>query len=445
MEVREAGAAYDGLMVDADAVPVDYKRTEVGVIPRDWAAAQISSLQPFVTSGSRGWAAFYSEYGSPFIRITNLSRESIYPDLDDLRFVQLPANDSEGARTQLKNGDVLISITADIGIIGHVTDRVPKPAYINQHIALIRFDPARADSRFMSYFLASEKPQANFRSLTDSGAKAGMNLTTVQQIMVAFPPTVVEQEAVAEALSDADALIESLEQLLAKKRQIKQGTMQELLTGKKRLPGFIGKVDNQRLDELGRWVGGMTPSMSNHLYWQPGTIPWISSGDVKSRRLTGTNQYVTALAVKDHATTRVPEKSIVVVMRSGILRKFLPVTMNMTPMAINQDLKALVPRSGICSEYVLHALIGSGSEILARCLKSGTTVESIEFGWLKSFTISVPPFAEQAMIANILTDMDMELDELESRLAKARELKQGMMQELLTGRIRLLPPESGRG
>jgi hypothetical protein len=101
-----------------------HHETEAGVIPEDWEVMQIGDLKPFVTSGSRGWAAYYSDQGSPFIRITNLSRSSIYLDLEDLRFVDLPANDSEGARTQLQDGDVLISITADIGIIGYVSSKV---------------------------------------------------------------------------------------------------------------------------------------------------------------------------------------------------------------------------------------------------------------------------------------------------------------------------------
>lgn len=235
-----------------------YKLTEVGVIPEDWEAKQIGELKPFVTSGSRGWAAFYSDRGSVFIRITNLSRNYIYLDLGDMRFVNLRKDDVEAVRTQLQDGDVLVSITADIGIIGYVSKKVPKPAYINQHIALVRFVSTKTSAKFVSYFLASERPQKLFRALTDSGAKAGMNLTTVQQIRLALPPTLAEQHAIAEALSDADALIESLEQLIAKKRAVKQGAMQELLTGKRRLPGFSGEWEVKRLGDIGIIYGGLT-------------------------------------------------------------------------------------------------------------------------------------------------------------------------------------------
>jgi type I restriction enzyme S subunit len=163
-------------MLMSKDVPVVYKLTEVGVIPEDWKVLPIAELQPFVTSGSRGWAGFYSERGYPFIRITNLSRESIYPDLNDLKLVNLPLGVSEGTRTQLQDNDLLISITADIGIIGYVSPLIPKPSYINQHIALVRFDSSKVSSKFISYFLASENPQKLFWASTDTGAKAGMSL-----------------------------------------------------------------------------------------------------------------------------------------------------------------------------------------------------------------------------------------------------------------------------
>jgi hypothetical protein len=182
----------------------DCKQTDVGVVPEEWEVKDLGSLRPFVTSGSRGWAPFYSDYGSPFIRITNMSRESIYLDLTDLKYVNLPPEAKEGTRTRLQEHDVLISITADIGIVGYVTSHVPQPAYINQHLALVRFDASSTDTRFVSYLLASEHPQKLFRALTDTGAKAGMSLLTIRKLRVAFPP-LTEQRAVAAALGDVDA------------------------------------------------------------------------------------------------------------------------------------------------------------------------------------------------------------------------------------------------
>lgn len=415
-------------------------RSELGEFPADWRVVPLGDFEPFITSGSRGWAAHYADIGSTFIRITNLSRSCIYPSLKDLRYVAVPPDSSEGVRTALQAGDVLISITADIGIVGLVTDAIDLPAYINQHIALVRFAEQDVHSRYVAYFLAGAAAQRRFKSMTDAGAKAGMNLAGVREVLAALPPSTTEQIAIADALADADALIDSLEQLLTKKRQIKQGAMQELLTGKRRLLLDAPAWRDSTLGQLGRWFGGMTPSMARPDYWAPQDVPWLSSGDIKVSRLMESAKSVSVRAVTDGATTVAPARSLVVVMRSGILRKYFPVAMTLRPMAINQDLKALTPSPEVLPEYLLHALTYFGESILASCLKAGTTVESIEFGWLKQFAIQLPSEQEQKAIAEALTAIDLEIDAIEARLVKSRALKQAMAQFLLTGRIRLVEP-----
>ncbi len=405
----------------SDPLRPGYKQTEVGVIPEDWEARQIGDLHPFVTSGSRGWATFYTDYGAPFIRITNLTRGSIYLDLSDLRFVNLPAGNSEGVRTQLQVGDVLISITADIGIIGYVSTQVPRPAYINQHIALVRFSSS-TDPKFVSYFLASEKPQKLFRAFTDSGAKAGMNLTTVKQIRLALPPTKAEQEAIAEALSDADALIESLSLLLAKKRHLKQGAMQQLLTGKKRLPGFSEEWAVKRLGEIAEIVMGQSPS-SAHYNNKGDGLPLIQgNADISNRK-----------TIKRVFTTEVTKRG----RRGDILMSVrAPVG------EISRAVFDICLGRGVCAirypnEFLYHALIAK--EPTWAKLSKGSTFDSVNSTDVKAFGIEMPTDdTEQTAIATILSDMDAEITALEEKLAKARALKQGMMQELLTGRIRLV-------
>ncbi len=152
-------------------------------------------------------------------------------------------------RTQLQDGDILISITADIGIIGYVNALLSKPAYINQHIALVRFDSSKSNSLFLSYFLACENSQKLFRGSTDLGAKAGMSLEKIRSIKLALPP-LSEQKAIALFLSDTDALIAACDRPITKKRNIKQGAMQQLLTGKMRLPNFSGEWEVKKLGEV---------------------------------------------------------------------------------------------------------------------------------------------------------------------------------------------------
>jgi type I restriction enzyme S subunit len=193
----------------------------------EWDVTTIGDLKPFVTSGSRGWAQFYAEKGELFVRITNLWRDSIYLDLTDCKFVQLPPGANEGVRTQLKEHDVLISITADIGIVGYVDNSVPSPAYINQHIALVRFEEGQLCGKYVAYFLASEESQRLFSASTDTGTKAGMSLIGIQKIGLKLP-SLPEQRRIAECLSSLDALITAETQKHEALKTHKKGLMQQL-------------------------------------------------------------------------------------------------------------------------------------------------------------------------------------------------------------------------
>ena len=432
MEVKEACASY---VVEAGLrAPKGYKQTEVGVIPEDWEVKILDTIA-VITSGKRlplGHSLTAHETPHPYIRVTDMRPGTV--SLADIRYVPIQVFPAI-KRYRIFKEDIFISVAGTLGIVGKIPSELDG-ANLTENAD--RIMDITCSQGYLLHILMSPLIQNTIDSLQTVGAQPKLALTRIRKFVIPLPPTKAEQEAISEALSDADALIESLEQLLAKKRQIKQGAMQELLTGKKRLPGFSGEWEVKRLDQLGRWTGGMTPSMRIPDYWQAGTVPWISSGDVKSIMLVKTAFAISEYAVKQRATTLLPAKSIIVVTRSGILRKYLPVAMNMIPMAINQDIKALLPNDHVLPEYLLHSISFNGERILARCLKSGTTVESIEFPWLKAFTIPIPPLPEQTAIATLLSDMDAELAALETKLAKARQIKQGMMQELLTGRIRLV-------
>lgn len=399
-----------------------YKQTEVGVIPEDWECCEIGQLGPFVTSGSRGWAEFYSVYGEPFVRITNMTRESISLDLSDLKYVQLPDRANEGKRTQLQNGDLLVSITADIGIISYVDDQLQKPAYINQHIALVRFDKQKVNSQFLSYFLACETSQKWFRGGTDQGAKAGMSLITVRQIKAALPPTIAEQNLIARALSDTDALIESLEQLLTKKRQIKQGAMQELLTGERRLPEYADEWIEKELGEVAEIIMGQSPSSSFYNSQGKG-LPLIQgNADILNRE-----------TIRRVFTTEITKKG-----NSGDILMSVRAPVG----EISRAMFDICLGRGVCAiryanDFLYHYLIWQ--EPSWAKLSKGSTFDSVNSLDIKVFKVFIPSSSEeQTAIATILSDMDIEIRAIETKLTKTRQLKQGMMHELLTGRIRLI-------
>lgn len=199
---------------------------------------------------------------------------------------------------------------------------------------------------------------------------------------------------------------------------------------------MVNGWDTIPLGEVGSWYGGLTPSMSNPLFWG-GSIYWLSSGDVKRPFLNNSSKQITELALSRTSLKCLPKGTIVIVVRSGILRVNLPVAELQTEMAINQDLKGIIVHESILSRYIMHTLIFHGEQILKTCLKSGTTVESIDLKWLKGFEVPLPPLPEQQAIAVALSDVDGYIASLEKLIAKKKAIKQGAMQELLTGKRRL--------
>lgn len=390
-----------------------YKQTEIGPFPTDWLDKTISSFQPFVTSGSRGWAQYYAERGDLFVRITNMTRSSIYLDLNDSKFVRLPVTGHEGARTQLQTGDLLVSVTADIGIVSWVDESIPTPAYINQHVALARFSSAEVSSQFIAYFLAHVPSQRRFRAITDQGAKAGINLATVQEVPLVVPPTKAEQEAIAGALGDADALIESLEQLVAKKRQIKHGAMQELLTGQKRVSGF--KATRWQRLRLGDAITLQRGFDLPYRFRKKGNVPIVTSAGIE-----GTHS---------EAKVRAPG---VVTGRYGTIGEVFFVESDFWPLNTTLYVREFQGNDVRFISYLLRTI-----DFATHSGKSG--VPGVNRNDLHKIALTMPSTREeQCAISAVLSDMDAEIAGLEAKLDKARLVKAGMMQELLTGRIRLV-------
>lgn len=197
----------------------------------EWQEIRLEDIAESITSGPRGWACYYAEEGDHFLRIGNLTRKHLDLRFDDVVKVQPPAG-AEGVRTALTPGDLLISITADLGIIGVVPDWMGV-AYINQHIARARVIRSKANPRFLGYQLAGQLGQKQFYRLNDVGAKAGLNLPTVGRLKVWLPSLPVQNQ-IATALDTVQQSLRQDEALLMKLAGLKSGLTTDLLTGKVR-------------------------------------------------------------------------------------------------------------------------------------------------------------------------------------------------------------------
>jgi len=194
----------------------------------------LGKLASQITSGSRGWAEYYSNNGALFLRMTNLPKDGIGLLLHDRKYVHLPSFSREGQRTRVQKNDILISITAELGKIGFVENELGE-AYVNQHVALVRLSSKKANQKFVAYYL-TETHQRNFlQRLNDAGAKAGLNLQTINKYPISLSP-LAEQTAIAELLSIWDQTIEKTERLIVAKE--------------KRFSGLINLIISDRCD---RW------------------------------------------------------------------------------------------------------------------------------------------------------------------------------------------------
>jgi type I restriction enzyme S subunit len=253
---------------------------------------------------------------------------------------------------------------------------------------------------------------------------------------IVLPPTRSEQDAIAEALSDADAYIESLEQLLAKKRDVKQGAMQELLTGKRRLPGFDEPWQSRKLSDLADIRSGGTPSTTQPTFWN-GDVPWCTPTDITAlggqKYLDETTRTISGLGLKASSAEMIPANSVIMTSRATIGE----CAINRKAVSTNQGFKNFVPFNTIDVEFLYYMLLMQKQSFVSLC--AGSTFLEISKTQLSSYQINLPTAKhEQEAIATLLSDMDLELSELDAKLSKARDVKQGMMQQLLTGKIRLV-------
>jgi type I restriction enzyme S subunit len=411
------------------AVKKGYKQTEVGVIPEDWSILPVRSLGRVLT-GSTPSTAKTENYGSDYMFVSPI-------DLGKKKYIacteKMLSKKGFSLARPLPSGTILfVCIGSTIGKCGIALVSLATNQQIN---AIITNESTNAEFLHYSLCLASN------RSKSQAGEQAVpiVNKTQFADTLLPLPPTLAEQEAIAWALSDADAWIESLKQLIAKKRQIKQGAMQELLTGKRQLPGFSGKWETKLLGDVADVKTGPFGSALHEGDYKTTGTPIITVEHLGEFGVEHVNLPLVSDSDWQRLRAYTLELGDIVFSRVGSVdRNALIRPEEVGWLFSGRLLRVRLKCKKVSSTFLSYQFHGESFINSVRNVAVGQTMACLNTQILKGILIRLPSLDEQTAIATVLSDMDTEIESLELKLAKAREIKQGMMQELLTGRIRLV-------
>ena len=441
-EQGTTGSALEaGHRVLVARIPAGYKRTEVGVIPEDWERSSVraiaSSTRNAIVGGPFGSDLVSKDYvahGVPVIRGQNMSGRWVSGS-----FVFVTPTKAKSLEANLAHpGDIIFTQRGTLGQVSLVPDK-PFSAYlVSQSQMKLSVDRKVADPLFLFYFFTSYEQQKSIQGRTIQTGVPHINLGILREMPVRLPP-LAEQCAIAEALSDADGLLAALEALIAKKRAIKQAAMQQLLTGKSRLPGFSGKWETKRIGDFTGCTAGGTPSTLISEYWG-GIIRWMNSGELNNKIVHDVEGRITERGLRESSTKTVPPRCVLVGL-AGQGKTRGTVAINTVELCTNQSIAAIYPNESFVPEYLYYNLDARYEELRGMSTGDGGR-GGLNLQIILSIAVPFPHVDEQTAIASVLSDMDAEIAALERRRDKTRAVKQGMMQRLLTGRVRLIELDS---
>lgn len=392
-----------------------YKNTEVGVIPEDWEVRPLSEMGIFKNGINKAIEEF--GHGSPFINLMDVFGIPKAPTTTE-SFGLINTTEAERSAYSLRAGDVLFVRSSvkpqGVGLTTLITSDLPETVFSG---FLIRFRSSELlANEFKEHCFHGTGFRQRLIASSTVSANTNINQSALSTLCITFPPSLEEQRAIATALSDVDALIAKLDQLIAKKRDLKQAAMQELLTGRTRLPGFSGEWEVRRLGEFAKIKTG---SRNNEDKRPDGRYPFFVRSEFVERIDTYTY---------DGEAILVPGEG-----RIGDIFHYMQGRFD-----VHQRVYAItrfIPE--VSGRFIYFYMAGHfGVWAMQNTVKA--TVDSLRLPTFQNFTIKIPPsVAEQSAIATVLSDMDAEIQALEARREKTRAIKQGMMQVLLTGQVRL--------
>ena len=412
------------------------KKTEIGMIPKDWEIKKIIELfnvQTGTTPSTKNqeyWRGGHINWITPSdmsklnakLSIKNSERKITEKGLKETNLTLIPT------------ASIIISTRAPVGYVA-ITEG---EATFNQGCkGLIAKNKKEISPEFYAYYLLSKKKILENSSGGSTFKELAKNI--LENFVVPFPP-IPEQEKIAEILLTVDEVIEKVDEAVKKTQRLKKGLMQELLTkgiGHKEFKDTeIGTMpkewDIEKLEDISlNTLGGGTPSTSNAEYWD-GEIAWMTSAHISDREISTGQRYITEQGLKNSSSSVVPKDNLIIATRVGIGKAAI----NKIDISISQDLTGvIINKNKSIPEFLYWMLIKNKNNI--KSLAQGSTIKGILKEELMKIKIPLPPLSEQQKIAEILSTVDSRMEMLRKRKGKIERIKKGLMNDLLTGRKRV--------
>ncbi len=397
-----------------------FKQTEIGLIPEDWKIISLEEIgEPKMCKRILKNQTFIKG-DIPFYKIGTFGgKADAYISKSLYEYYKKKFSFPQ-------KGNVLISAAGTIGRL--VIYQGEDAYYQDSNIVWIDNKEEKLLNQYLYYTLKNtswDTSQGTIQRLYNASLKA-------KQIII--PLSINEQKKIASALTSIDNLLLSLDKLIEKKRLIKQGAMQELLTGKKRLLGFSGEWVERRLGEISEMNSGGTPSVNVKEYYGYG-IPFLSISDMswQGKYLKQTEKSITYLGLKNSSARIVPSGTILYAMYASIGK----CSIANIELAISQAILGIKVNKEVLNNIYLYYYL-SFIENKAKEIGQQGTQSNLSKQIVEKFKLQLPTIKEQQTIATVLSSIDKEIESLEGKKAKYEQIKQGMMQQLLTGKIRLI-------
>lgn len=415
-------------------------------VPQEWDVIKIKHL----SSVKRGASPrpiddpkYFDDNGEyAWVRIADVSASDTYL----VNTTQTMSKLGSSLSVKLEPNELFLSIAGTVG----------KPC-INKikaciHDGFVYFPDLKIPNKFLFYVFAGEQA---YKGLGKMGTQLNLNTDTVGDIKVALPQASENIQKIVDFLdhetAKIDSLIEKQQKLIELLKEKRQAVISHAVTKglnpdvpmKDSGVEWLGQVPEHwelvPLKHLCTFSGGGTPTKDNLSYWTDGTIPWVSPKDMKTFWLNETQDYITEKAVKESSTNMVEPHSLLMVVRSGILQRTIPIAINTVPVTMNQDMKALKFSKRVIVEYIADLIHGNTAQLLLEWSKDGATVESIEHEYLANSVMPVPPLDEQeAIVEMIARKMQVYKDltsKAEAQIILLQERRTALISSAVTGKI----------